>query len=236
MGPEPGETAGSAHDSGGIDGRTVAAEAAGAGFIAFAVVSAGILGERHAIHDVALALTITALTGALAFLVLARALEGHARCYFNPALTLAIVLSGRMPLAAGLTCAAAQILAAFTGVFAAHLVTNTGIVQTATQIYSGPGVWLGEALATAFFTFAALMALARGRNLMPVTGAACLLVAALATPSISFANPALTLARSLTDSFTAIALSGAVLIAAFQFLAAIGGWAFYRWMNPKPPA
>jgi glycerol uptake facilitator-like aquaporin len=217
-------------------GLILAAEAAGSGLLAFLAVAAGILGERLAIHNVGLALLITALAGASAFFVLARSLRGLAPSFFNPALALASILAGRMSLSTGLIRAGAQIAAAFLGVMLAHLVTNTGLVQVASQIQTGEGVWLGEFLASTLFVFAMLTAAQASTGSAALTGALCLFACALATPSTSLANPALTLARALTDSFLSIRLSDALLIAAIQMIAAIAAWAAYRWLYPAPSA
>ncbi|WP_170937020.1 MULTISPECIES: aquaporin [Rhodomicrobium] len=211
--------------------RSVTSEAIGAGLMSFLIVAAGLLGERFAIDNIAIASLATALTGAASFAVLARVLAPAAVSYFNPGVALAFILSGRIDFVTGLCCAAAQIAAAFLGVMIAHIVTNTGLVQVATQIQSGEGVWAGEFLGTALFVFALLSVSAQSPDRLPLTGAFCLLAAALATPSTSFANPALTLARTLTDSFTAIRLNDAVTIAGIQLLAALAAFALYRWMK-----
>ena len=199
----------------------IAAEAAGCGLLTFLIVAAGLLAERQG-GSIALAVLITALAGAAGFLVLTRTLSPWTACGFNPALAFALILSGRIDLITGILSAAAQIAAASLGVMLAHLVTNTGIVQVATQIQTGTGVWTGEFLGTGLYVFAILTLTARGREApIPLTGALALIAISLATPSLSFANPALTVARSLTDSFTAIRLVDAAAIAGVQCLAAI---------------
>jgi glycerol uptake facilitator-like aquaporin len=209
------------------------AEAMGSGLLTFLIVAAGLLAERHAGESIALAALITALAGAAGFLVLARAMSPWPLIGFNPALALALIVSGRLDLMTGLLSAAVQIAAAFLGVMLAHLVSNTGLVQVATQIETGAGVWTGEFLGTGLFVFAMLSLKARGQDaLIPLTGALALLVIALATPSLSFANPALTLARALTDSFTAIRLIDAAAIAGVQCLAALGAWLMCLWLSP----
>jgi glycerol uptake facilitator-like aquaporin len=216
--------------------RMIAAEALGSGLLAFIAVGAGILAERYAIHDLLLALFMTALGTSCAFFVLARTLGHHAPALFNPAFALALALSGRLTFAAAIYSAGAQIAAAFVGVMVAHLVTNTGLVQTATQVYTGEGVWGGECVASALFIFAMLTVTRGTPRHAPLTGAACLLAIALATPSVSFASPALTLARGLTDSFMAIRLEDAVLIAAIQIAAALAAWLLHRWFSDRAGA
>ena len=212
--------------------RLIAAEAIGSGFFAFLVVAAGLLAERFAIHNIAIAMLITAIAGAAAFAVLAVTLKDAAPALFNPGLALALALSHRIALQTAILCAAAQIAAGFLGVMAAHIVTNTGAIQNASQIETGAGVWLGEFLATATFVFAILAQANRRGEQGVLIGALCLLPIALATPSMSFANPALTLARALTDSFTSIRLEDAAAIAAIQILAAIAAFFFHRWLRP----
>lgn len=213
--------------------RPLAAEALGSGFLAFFIVCAGILAERHAIHDVGLALLMTALAGAGAFGVLAAALGRRSPSFFNPALALALTLSGRLTPQTGLLIAAAHFAAAPLGVMIAHLVCNTGLVQVATKIHPGEAVWAGDMLAAGLFVFAMLAATARGGAFAALLGALCLLAASLATPSASFANPAITLARALTDSFTAIRLEDALLIGAAQMAGGAGGWLLARWLLPE---
>ena len=238
MGPEPrgaGEAAGRTERSAEPDiAQRLAAEALGTGLLTFLIVASGVLAERHAGGSIALAVLMTALTGAAGFLVFARILSPSAASGFNPALTLALILTRRVDLMTGLCMAAAQIAASFLGVMLAHLVTNTGLVQVATQLATGPGVWGGEFLGTGLFVFAVLSLTASGREaLIPLTGASALLAIALATPSLSFANPALTLARSLTDSFTAIRLIDAGVIAGIQLLAALAAWLLHLSLSAK---
>jgi glycerol uptake facilitator-like aquaporin len=210
----------------------IAAEAVASGLFAFIVVAAGLLAERYAIHNVGVAMLATALAGAGAFAVLAAAFRDGVPLMFNPALALAAALARRIPLPAALYCAAAQIVAAFLGVMAAHSVTNTVAVQNASQIETGLGVWLGEFLGTALFVFAMLRMAGRPGERPALIGALCLLAIPLATPSMSFANPALTLARALTDSFTSIRLEDAAIIAAIQLAAAFAAFLLDRALRP----
>ena len=126
--------------------------------------------------------------------------------------------------------------AACLGVMLTHMVTNTGLVQIATQIQSGTPVWTGEAIASALVVFVLLrLRVARSRAL-PLFGGLALLAVMLATPSLSTANPAVTLARGLTDSFTSIRLADAGLILACQFGGALAATLFSAWLFPKKPA
>ncbi len=212
--------------------RMAAAEAAGSGLLTLIVVAAGIFGERYAIHNTGIALLITSLAGASAFFILARTLAPLAPTAFNPGLALGLALAGRLPLSSAVLCVAAQIAGAFLGVMAAHVIGNTGLVQVATQIQTGEGVWLGEFIGTGLLVFALLPLAFAGSQKLPLTGALCLLAISLATPSTSFADPAMTLARALTDSFTSIRLEDALAICGIQLVAAALAYALRRFLFP----
>jgi glycerol uptake facilitator-like aquaporin len=210
--------------------RPVIIEALGTGILAFVIVAAGILAERFSIHNIGLAMLVTALAGAAIFFVLARIFGPSASAVFNPGIALVLVLGRRLTLVGAAIASAAQIGSALLGVLLAHMVTNTGAVQAATQLQTGEGVWIGEFIGTALFAFAILAVSSRAPDQVPLTGALALFAIALATPSMSFANPALTLARALTDSFTSIRLEDAAVIAGIQLAAAVAAWLLHRWL------
>ncbi len=210
--------------------RMLAAEALGAGVITFCIVAAGILGERFAGGNIAISMLATSLAGVSAFVALRLVLFRVAPFASNPLMALAGVLDKRTTLKAALLASIAQIAAAVLGVVLAHLVTNTGLVQVATQIHTGYGIWGGEFVAGAFF----VLVMRDFRKVEPwkaaLAGGLTLLAVSLIMPSMSFANPAITLARALTDSFTAIRLIDAGVIAACQVLGAAAGVFLGRWL------
>jgi len=206
----------------------IVAEAGGSGALAFVLVTAGILSERYLIGNAGLALIITAVAVAASFVILSCGLGKLAPSLFNPVIALGHALGGRLTPGDGLICAAAQLFAAFLGVMIAHIVVGTGLVQVATQSESGAIVWASECLATLLFAGAIFTLTARGQARTALIGAVALLAIALTTPSMSFANPALTLARTLTESFAAIRLDDAIVIAALQLLAGLAAWMAVR--------
>jgi glycerol uptake facilitator-like aquaporin len=211
--------------------RVIVAEGLGSGVLTFFVVAAGILADRYAGGTIGLGVLVTALSAAAGFACLARAFGAAAPSLFNPAFAFALAISGTMPALSALLASAAQIAAACLGVMMAHMVTNTGLVQVATAIHAGPPTWIGEILATAVVVFVLLRISVSSPGALPLFGGLCLLAVALATPSLSFANPAITLARGLTDSFTSIRLADAGSILACQFAGALAasllsGWLF----------
>jgi glycerol uptake facilitator-like aquaporin len=210
--------------------RPLVAEALGSGSIAFLTIAAGIFAERYSQGNIGLAVLITALAPAAGFAVLARALGAAATGLFNPAFGLSLALSGEMPLARALLGGAAQIAAACLGAMLAHIVANTGVVQIATEIQTGPAVWTGEFLATALVTLVLLRTRRKTAHFLPLFGALALVAVALATPSLSLANPAVTLARGLTDSFTSIRLADAALIAICELAGALAATLLNAWL------
>jgi glycerol uptake facilitator-like aquaporin len=210
--------------------RMLVAEALGAGVMTFCIVAAGILAERFAGGNIAIAMLATSLAGVSAFVALRLALFRVAPFAFTPLMALAGVLEERTPLKEALFVSAAQIAAAALGVMLAHLVTNTGLVQVATQIHTDYGIWGGEFVAGAFFVLVMRDPHIAEPWKAALAGGLTLLAVSLIMPSMSFANPAITLARALTDSFTAIRLIDAGCIAACQVLGAAAGVLLGCWL------
>jgi glycerol uptake facilitator-like aquaporin len=198
--------------------------------LAFTAVAAGILAERYSGGNIGLATLMTALAVAGAFAALSLGLRQQAGTGFNPGLAFALASLRKIPLTSALLSGGAQMAAAMIGVMLAHIVTNTGLVQIATQIHHGQPVWIGEFLASTLFVFVLLRLMTVAPRAIPLTGALCILAAMLATPSLSLANPALTLARGLTDSFTSIRLGDAGLILTCQFAGALAASLLDLWL------
>ena len=185
--------------------RRLLAEGIGTALLLAAVVGSGIMAERLAGGNVALALLAnTIATGAALFgLILMFAPVSGA--HFNPVVTLVAVLDRDLPVAEGFGFVAVQIVAALAGVALAHLMFDfTALFSASQKVRTGGGQWLSEAVAT--FGLVLVIRLVGPRGL-PVTAAAvaCWIVAAYwFTASTSFANPAVTLARAATDTFAGI--------------------------------
>ncbi len=214
--------------------RMVVAEGLGAGMLAFLTVAAGVLAERYSAGIIGLAILITGLSAAAGFAVLAHTLGSAATTLFNPAFAFALAISGKIPLVSAMLAGAAQMAAACLGVMLAHMVTNTGLVQIASQIQTGMPVWTGEVIATALVVFVLLRLREMGSRLLPLFAGLAMLAVILATPSLSLANPAVTLARGLTDSFTSMRLADAGLILVCQFAGALAAAVLSGWLFPGP--
>lgn len=179
--------------------KALAAEALGTALLLATVVGSGIMAERLAGGNVAVALLgNTAATGAMLY-VLISLLGPISGAQFNPAVTLML-----SPRAEWLPRIVVQIIAAILGVWLAHAMFDTAIVQASAKTRTGPGQWLSEGVAT-FGLILTIMLGERHRPLaIPALVALYIVAAYWFTASTSFANPAVTIARSLTDSFAGI--------------------------------
>lgn len=184
--------------------RAVIAEAIATAFLLIAVVGSGIMAERLAGGNVALALLANALAtgGALFALIVAFGLQSGA--HMNPLVTIAAAIVGEFPPRAIAAYIAAQIAGAIVGVWIAHAMFGMPVLEVGTHVRNGTGQWIAEAVAT--FGLLVLIAGTRVQSLTTIAAvvAAYITGAYWFTASTSFANPAVTIARALTDSFAGI--------------------------------
>ena len=210
--------------------RRLAAEFVGTAFLLATVIGSGVMAETlsPANHGVAL-LGNTVATGAiLAVLILIYGPVSGA--HFNPAVTLAFALRREIAPADGAAYVAVQVAGALTGAVLAHLMFDLPALFASGQARTGPGQWLGEAVAT-FSLLAAIFGCLRWRP-DAVPWAVGLVIAAgyWYTSSTSFANPAVTVARSFTDTFSGIAPAHAPAFIAAQLAGAAAAVLFFRWL------
>ncbi len=210
--------------------HAIVAEAAGSFFLFATVVGSGIMAGGLAGGNVAIALLGNTLaTGAMLF-VLITMFGPISGAHFNPAVSLVMALRREISTRTCLAYILVQLVFGIAGVWAAHLMFDLPIVQFSTKIRAGTGQWAGEAIAT-FGLILTIVGTARHRpGWIPASVALYITSAYWFTSSTSFANPAITIARSLSDSFAGIApanvpgfilaqLSGALLAMALaQYL------------------
>lgn len=210
--------------------RPLAAEALGSFFLFATVVGSGIMGETLAGGNVAIALLGNTLaTGAILFVLIA-ALGPVSGAHFNPAVTLVFAL--RREIGAGLALAyiAAQLAGGLIGVWAAHGMFEAPVFQFSENIRTGQGQWLGEGIATFGLLFTILGCLrSRPDWVAPAVG---LYITAgyWFTSSTSFANPAITVGRAFTNSFSGIAPADVAGFVAAQLTGAVLAWLVCRWL------
>jgi glycerol uptake facilitator-like aquaporin len=196
------------------------AEAIGSFFLFCTVIGSGIMAEQLASGNVAVALLgNTIATGAMLF-VLIGMLGPLSGAHFNPAVTLVFRLRGDLSSGAALRLVAGQLLGGIPGVWAAHLMFAHPILELSTKVRTGPGQWAGEFIATFGLVFVILGTIRHRPQGVPAAVALYIVAAYWFTSSTSFANPAITLARALTDTFAGIAPADVPAFIAAQLLGA----------------
>ncbi|HEY0648830.1 MIP/aquaporin family protein [Phenylobacterium sp.] len=211
--------------------RRLAAEALGTALLLAVVVGSGIMGDRLAGGNDAIALLGNTLATGAALVVLITIFGPLSGAHFNPAVTLVFALRREIGWRLALGYVAVQVVAAAVGVFAAHAMFAEPILQVSTKLRDGPDQAFSEFVAT-FGLLATILGTLRFRPAFTPAAVGLYITAAYwFTASTSFANPAVTVARSLTDTFAGIAPGSAPVFIAAQIagaLAALGvtGWLF----------
>jgi glycerol uptake facilitator-like aquaporin len=185
--------------------RAILAEALGSFLLFATVIGSGIMGERLAGGSVAIALLgNTIATGAILF-VLITMFGPVSGAHFNPAVTLVVRLRGEISSRVAMAFVAAQLGGGILGVWVAHLMFGLPILELSTKVRAGPGQLTGEAIATFGLILTILGTVRMRPSAVPASVALYITAAYWFTSSTSFANPAITIARSLSDSFAGIA-------------------------------
>lgn len=185
--------------------RALLSEALGSLILFATVIGSGIMAERLAGGNVAVALLGNTLATGAILSVLVTMLGPVSGAHLNPAVTLVMRLRGHVSTRVGIGYAIAQLVGGILGVWLAHLMFDVPMLQLSHKIRTGPGQWTGEAVAT-FGLIMTILGTARMRpESMPTSVALYITAAYWFTSSTSFANPAITIARSLSDSFAGIA-------------------------------
>lgn len=210
--------------------RRVVAEAIGTAILLAAVVGSGIMGERLAAGNVAIALLAnTAATGA-ALVALILTFAPISGAHFNPAVTLADAFQAGLPWHDVPAYVVAQVMGAFAGVAAAHLMFGEPLFFASRHARAGAAQVFSEFVAT-FGLLAVIWGCARlNASRVPFAVAAYITAAYWFTASTSFANPAVTIARSLSDTFAGIAPAGVAAFIAAQLAGALAAVGVSRWL------
>lgn len=213
--------------------RRLLAEGLGTALLLAIVIGSGIMGERLAGGNVALALLGNTLATGAGLVVLVTIFGPVSGAHFNPAVTLVCVVRGEMRANDGAAYALIQIGGAIAGVLLAHAMFGEAAFQVSAKLRDGPGQALSEGIATFGLVLAILGAVRYRSDLVPATVGLYITSAYWFTASTSFANPAVTLARALSDTFAGIAPASvpAFLVAQFSgaaVAAVLGGWLFRK--------
>lgn len=215
--------------------RALAAEALGASFLLAAVIGSGIMGERLAGGNDALALLGNTLPTGAILAVLILIFGPVSGAHFNPAVSLAFALRGEMVWRTAALYMAVQVAGAIAGVWAAHLMFEMPLLQVAAKIRTGPAQWFSEFVAAFGLLLTIFGCIARAPQATPYAVGLYITAAYWFTASTSFANPAVTLARSFSDTFAGIAPGGVAFFVCAQFAGAFTAAALAAWIWPREP-
>ena len=215
--------------------RRLAAEGVGTGLLVATVVGSGIMGERLAGGNVALALLGNTLPTGAILVVLILALGPISGAHFNPAVSLVMGLQKEHPWREFIPYAVAQIVGGCLGTLVAHAMFELPLLELAVKARTGPAQWFAEFVAT-FGLIVTILAVSRFRQeAIPVAVGLYITAAYWFTASTSFANPAVTIARALTHSFSGIAPGDAPMFIVAQLAGALAGLGLMRWFLSAVP-
>lgn len=211
-------------------GRAAAAEAIGTGLLLAVVVGSGIMGERLAQGNMAVALLANSLATGAGLYALISILGPVSGAHLNPVVSGVSVWDGRLSGYHGIVYVLAQVSGAFGGVAAAHAMFELPIVQVSARIRPTLGEGFGEFIATFGLVLVVFLALRYRVEAIPMLVAAFIASAYWFTSSTSFANPAVTFARAMTDTFAGISPSSVPLFIGGQIAGAVAAALFGRWL------
>jgi glycerol uptake facilitator-like aquaporin len=216
--------------------RRVVAEAAGTALLLAAVVGSGIMGERLAAGNVAVALLANTLATGAALVALILTFGPISGAHFNPAVTLADASQRGLAWTSVPAYLVAQVAGAYAGVAVAHVMFGEPLFAASRHARAGLPQLVSEFVAT-FGLLAVIWGCARSRAAaVPFAVAAYITAAYWFTASTSFANPAVTLARAATDTFAGIRPADAPGFIAAQLAGAAAATGLFRWLVPGRPA
>ena len=210
--------------------RRLVSEFLGTAFLLAAVIGSGIMSERLAGGNVGIALLSHILAIIAALVVLITIFGPVSGAHFNPVVTLAFVMRREIGARLALAYVATQFIGAIAGVWAAHLMFEQPVFQISTKLREGMAIGFSEFVAT-FGLFATIFGCIRYRPAFTPTAVALYIMSAIwFTASTSFANPAVTVARCLSDTFAGIAPSSVPLYIAAQIVATLVAVPFFGWL------
>jgi glycerol uptake facilitator-like aquaporin len=214
--------------------RRLAAEALGTAFLLAVVVGSGIMGERLAAGNAAIALLANSIATGCGLWVLITMLGPISGAHFNPAVTLAFAAAGEFAWRDVLPYVLTQVVAAYAGVAAAHLMFDLPLFTASEHVRAGPSQWWSEVVATTGL----LLTIWLGARVRPqwVGGLVAVYItgAYWFTASTSFANPAVTLARAATNTFSGIRPADVPWFVIAQVVGALIATGFARWLYRVP--
>ncbi len=210
--------------------RKLGAEALGTALLLAVVIGSGIMADRLAGGNVAIALLANTLATVGGLYVLIEVFGPISGAHFNPAVSAVMAVRGELPMPALLPYIVAQLLGAVLGAWLAHAMFDMSILQFSTKVRTGPGQWIAEAVATAGLLLVILRA-PNGRA--PAMVASYIGAAYWFTASTSFANPAAAFGRMFSDTFAGIAPASAPGFMVAELVGAAVGLALHSAFEPR---
>jgi glycerol uptake facilitator-like aquaporin len=210
--------------------RRLTSETVGSALLLTTVIGSGIMAENLAGGNVALALLGNTLATGAILIVLVLALGPISGAHFNPAVSVVFALRRELTARVCALYVAAQLVGAMLGVLLAHAMFSEPLFQLATITRTGPGQWLAETVAT-FGLVGAILCVGMARPASVAYAVGLYISAAYwFTSSTSFANPAVTAARALSDTFAGIAAVNAPAFVIAQFAGAFAAFWLFGWL------
>jgi glycerol uptake facilitator-like aquaporin len=201
----------------------------GTAFLLAAVVGSGIMAQKLA-GDAALALLCNTLATGAILAVLILVFGPLSGAHFNPAVSVGFALRSKLPWSEAAIYIAAQLLGGLVGVWLAHLMFELPVWQFSITERTGAGQWLAEAVATFGLVLTIFGCVSQRPDSVPYAVGLYITAAYWFTASTSFANPAVTVARSLSNTFAGIAPAGVAAFVVSQFAGMLAAVVLSRWL------
>jgi glycerol uptake facilitator-like aquaporin len=202
-------------------GQRLGAEFLGTAFLLATVIGSGIMGERLAGGNVAIALLCNTIPTSAILFVLITTFGPISGAHFNPAVTAVFAMRKELPPAEAITYTLVQLVGAAAGVFAAHLMFDESLLQVSTKLRAGPSQWFSEWVAAFGLVMTILLTLKANRAAVAASVGLYITAAYWFTASTSFANPAVTIARALSNTFAGIRPLDVLPFVVVQMLGAV---------------
>jgi glycerol uptake facilitator-like aquaporin len=213
--------------------RRYVAECLGTAFLLAGVVGSGIMAAKLAGGNGALALLCNTIPTGAILTVLILTFGAVSGAHFNPAVSIAMAMRRELPPRIAGLYIAAQIIGGMVGVLAAHAMFELPLWQVSMNVRTGPGQWFAEFVATFGLLLTIFGCAARTPAAIPYAVGLYITAAYWFTASTSFANPAVTIARALSDTYSGIAPAGVLAFIVAQLLGVVAAAALARWLFQK---
>lgn len=215
--------------------RRLAAEALGTGFLVATVVGSGIMAQSLT-HDAALALLGNTLSTGAMLVVLITILGPISGAHFNPAVSLVFAVKRVLPMREAALYALVQVIGGIAGTMAAHLMFALPVIEMSVKMRTGGAQWFSEFVATFGLVATILAGIRFEHRAVPWLAGLYITSAYWFTASTSFANPAVAIARALTNSFSGIRPADLPGFIAAEFIGALVALAVMGWLLVEAPA